>query len=203
VLFALPRTGTTIITQIRITIFTSIASLFGPGSLTVYLFAQKIADAFIVILSQSFGTSSLPPLSKHASLGENHHFEEIVRKNVITVGAVALVGSVACYLFAPQIIQILYGTTTHNNEISSVFRILTIGLPGYVIGAYSSYVFYALKDTKTVFYLNTFFTLVGVAITYAAINMGYGLVSVAYGSMVMWLTYIPISFFVYRRKELI
>ena len=148
---SLPRTGTNLTTQLRVIFFTGLATVFGPGSLSSYLFAQRITDAVTQLIQQSITTASLPILSKDFLEGRNTEYKAIVHKYILILGGVGVLASSTIFLLQDSIIWLLYGETGFNDHISYYLHGFLIGLPFSMMSGYISVSLYAKKDTKSVF----------------------------------------------------
>lgn len=148
---ALPRTGTNIVTQFRIIFFSGLATTFGGGVLTSFLFAQRITDAVAQLIQQSVITASLPILSKDYVEGNNGEYSKIVRRYVVALGSIGIFTSVVLYIGKDFVIKLLYGVTGYNHVISYFLVGFLLVLPLTMVSGYIASSLYAAKDTKSVF----------------------------------------------------
>lgn len=148
---AIPRTGTNVVTQFRTIFFTSLATTFGVGGLTSYLFAQRVTDAVTQIVQQSVTAASLPVLSKNYIEGKNSEYRKTVKIYTFLLGTFGFFASLLIFFTKEKVIWLLYGNTGFNSNISYFLNAFLILLPFSMMSAYLSISLYAKKDTKSVF----------------------------------------------------
>lgn len=164
VALAIPRTGTNITSQIRIIFFTGLATTFGPGSLSSYLFAHRITDAVTQLIQQSITTASLPVLSKEYIEGRQHEYKKTVRRYLAVLGIVGVMVSSIIYFFRDAVIFVLYGNTLYNEYIAFYLQGLLLILPLTMISGYLSISLYAMKDTRRVFVAMVISTILSISV---------------------------------------
>jgi peptidoglycan biosynthesis protein MviN/MurJ (putative lipid II flippase) len=148
---ALPRTGTNVITQLRTIFFTGLATTFGSGGLSSYLFAQRVTDSVTQLIQQSVTTASLPVLSKDFLEGKNKEYRTIVQRYVLILGGIGLFAALTIFSLENIIVSLLYGDTGANSVIIFFLNGFLIALPFTMMSGYFSISLYAMKDTKSVF----------------------------------------------------
>lgn len=148
---ALPRTGTNITTQLRTIFFTGLATTFGPGGLSSYLFAQRITDSVTQLIQQSITTASLPVLSKDFLEGRSVEYKKIVHKYILILGMIGALVALTLFSLQEIVIALLYGDTGFNSNIAFFLHGFLIALPFSMMSGYFSISLYAMKDTKSVF----------------------------------------------------
>ncbi|MDB5260670.1 MAG: hypothetical protein JWN37_901 [Candidatus Nomurabacteria bacterium] len=199
---SVPRSGSFIINQIRVLFFTGFATLFGAGALTVYLFAQKIIDAGLTVISQSFSSGSLPRLADHIDRGDIVGFKKTFFHNAGLVFILAILFAGFCYYFPHLVVNLLYGKTPRNVDIITILRLIIISMPLHALGWYTIAAFNATKDTKSIFYSNIVSTAIAVGVCFYYKSQGLGLISLAYGIISMNISFIVCLLFFFQRKRL-
>ncbi len=195
-----PRTGVNLLTQSRVIFFTAVATTFGPGALSSYLFAQRITDAVTQIIQQSVTTASLPVLSKEFIEHRIKEYRHVVKVYVLLLGAIGFFASLAIYFLQDAIVYILYGDTPFKESILFFLQGFLFALPLHMMIGYFSIGFYSTKDTKSVFYSNLFATIIAVTVCY--MTKSAGPISLVYGVITMSsINFLLISLF-YSRKRL-
>lgn len=182
VMLGFPRTGTNVLTQLRIMFFTAFATTLGPGALTSYIFAQRVTDAVVQIIQQSVTTASLPVLSKEFIENRGVEHKRVVKKYVLSLGLIGVFASTTIYLLQDTIIWLLYGATEAHSQIAFYLDGFLLILPFAMMVGYFSISLYSIKDTKSVFYSNFIGTIVAVFMCYnfrslGAISLVYGFTS--------------------------
>lgn len=148
---ALPRTGTNIVTQLRVIFLTGLATTFGPGGLSSFLFAQRVSDAAIQLIQQSITTASLPVLSKEYLEGKKEEYQRVMRRYLTVLGSIGVLVSLTAAFFQEEVVYILYGNTGFNELIMFFLLGFLILLPLMMMSGYLSVGLYASKDTRSVF----------------------------------------------------
>lgn len=198
---AYPRTGVNILTQLRTIFFTAFATTLGPGILSAYLFAQRITDAVTQVIQQSVTTASLPVLSKEFVEHKIDTYKHVVKKYVLTLGAIGFFASSAIYFLKDVVITVLYGNTNAHSLISFFLVGFLIVLPFHMMTGFFSISLYSAKDTKSVFYSNFVSTVVAILACYVTQHMGN--ISLLYGVIAMSLSNFVVISFLYSRKKLL
>jgi murein biosynthesis integral membrane protein MurJ len=199
-LLSFPRTGVNVLTQSRTIFFTAFATTLGPGALSSYLFAQRITDAVTQIIQQSVTTASLPVLSKEFVENRFDQYKKVVKKYVLTLGAIGFFASVALYFLQDIVISLLYGNTNAHALIAFFLMGFLIALPLQMMIGYFSISLYSAKDTKSVFYSNLISTLVAIAACYS--TQPPGNISLVYGIIAMSISNFIVISLLYGKKKL-
>jgi putative peptidoglycan lipid II flippase len=198
---AIPRSLSTIVSRIREIIFVSVATTLGIGVLSVYLFAQRIIDAFMQVVVQSAATSTLPLLAhKHAS-GEHRDFAKILKTNLITIFILASGAAVVIAAFKDPLVHLLYGDVARADEIAHMAMLFAYTLPFYALSYYFVTAFSASKDTLGLFYANLIASTIGVTVLFTAAKLGQGMFSLAIAAWTVTISYILLLAVFYSRKK--
>lgn len=196
---AIPRTGTNILTQLRIMFFTGFATTLGPGVLTSYLFAQRITDAVAQIIQQSLTTASLPVLSRDFTDHKMDEYRKSVSEFVLLLGVVGAALGVAIFAYRGDIIWLLYGDTPYQHLIAFFLLSFLLSLPFQMMNGYFSIALYSARDTRSVFISNILGTIVAVTACYAFRFLGSA--SLFVGVIAMAVVNFCGLFFLYTRKK--
>lgn len=198
---AIPRSMSTVVSRIRDLIFAAVATSLGVGVLSVYLFAQKIIDAFVQVVVQSAATATLPVLAhKHAS-GEHKDYARILRVNLISIFSIALAAGLVIILLRHEVVRLLYGQVARGEEIAHMAMLFAIVMPVYALNVYFVSAFSAAKNTMGLFYANLIASAFGVGALYVASWNNLGNMSLVAGSWVMSLSYLLLLVVFYSRKN--
>lgn len=199
--FAIPRTGTNIVSQLRVIFFTAFATTLGPGVLSSFLFAQRITDAASQIISQSVTTASLPVLSKEYVENRIKEHERLVYKYTFLLFFIAVICSVTIFLFKDLIIYLLYGDNEANAVIATLLFGFVLALPFSMMSQYLVVGFYSMKRTGKVFFSNLIATIICIATCLYFRNLG--MISLIYGISIYYISSFSIYFFMYLNKRII
>jgi putative peptidoglycan lipid II flippase len=198
---AIPRSLSTVVSRIRDIVFVSVATSLGIGVLSVYLFAQRIVDAFVQVVVQSAATATLPLLAhKHAD-GEHESYGRILKVNLISIFTISAVAALFIVFFKDTVVSILYGNVSRADEIAEMAKFFAYTLPVYALNIYFVTAFAASKDTMGLFYANAIASSVGVAVLFFSRSAGYGMFSLVISSWVLSITFLLLLVAFYSRKK--
>jgi putative peptidoglycan lipid II flippase len=198
---AIPRSLSTVVSRIRDLVFVAIATSLGVGVLSIYLFAQRIIDAFVQVVVQSAATATLPLLAhKHAN-GEHTDYARILKLNLTSIFLVSVCAGVVIILFGDTIVHILYGNVAGADDIARMATYFAISLPVYALNIYFVSAFSASKDTMGLFYANLIASSAGVGTLVIASSRGLGIFSLVVGSWVVSIVYLLLLALFYSRKK--
>lgn len=198
---AIPRSLSTIITRVRDLVFAAIATSLGVGVLSVYLFAQRIIDAFMQVVVQSAATASLPLLAHSHVNGNRRNYTRILKINLLVIFIIAFFAALTISIFSTNIVHILYGNVGRADEIAHMARFFALSLPVYAINYYFASAFTASKDTMGLFYSNLIASSIGVGVLIIASKLGYGTFSLVLGSWILSIAYLLLLVVFYSRKK--
>jgi putative peptidoglycan lipid II flippase len=196
---AIPRTGTNILTQLRIMFFTGFATTLGPGVLTSYLFAQRITDAVTQVVQQSITTASLPVLSRDFTDHNMGDYTKAVKRYVLFLGTLGVIIGTIIFIFQDKVTWLLYGQSEYNTLITFFLDGFLFILPFQMVNGYFSTALYSAKDTRSVFISNIMGTVCAVAVCYSFRELGG--VSLLFGIIAMALVNFCMLTFLYVKKK--
>ncbi len=196
--FAIPRSGSHIVSSLRNIIFAVIALQMGAGILSIYTFAQRILDAFIQVVIQSVSGATIPLLSKHHAFGEHKEYKNIFIKTIIVIVLLSFVMQIVSYFFGREIVYLVYGNTPATPDIYKLFILLVIQLPTFAINSYLVNAF-AGKKPKSLFYANFWSSIITIAVLYKTMHLG--VIAFAYATWTIGVVYLLLLWYFYRKKE--
>lgn len=199
---AIPRSGSIMVSQLRVVFFTAFATSLGAGVLSIYLFAQKIIDSIVQILAQSLSTASLPALASFYSANDIPSYTRSIKRHGASLFGLGILFSILCYFFSGEIVYLLYGKTDSNQSIAQMLSLMSLGIPFFVLGWYLTYAFSAMKDTRSTLFANIFGTLIAIVICFVAKDKGLGIISLALGAIAMSFFSTILMLLVYKMKKL-
>lgn len=197
---AVPRSLSTTVSKIREIIFTAAATSLGVGVLSVYLFAQRITDAFVQVVVQSAATAALPILSHKHAHGEHKDYARILKVNLASILCISTIVSLVVIFFSNEIVTLVYGTVSNGGAIAVMAKYIAFGLPIYAVNIYFATAFNATKDTLKLFYTNLLATILGIFVLYAT-SPSYGPLALAFAGWMVSLAYLLILVVFYSRKR--
>ena len=196
--FAVPRSGSHIVSQLRGIIFTTVALQMGVGILSIYVFAQRILDAFIQIIVQSISGATIPILSKHHAFNEHKEYRNVFNKIIISIVLMSVLLQMISYFFGQSIVRIIYGNTSASKDIYHLFMMLMLSFPLYAINSYLVNAF-AGKKPKSLFYANLVSAIMTIAVLY--LTKDQGIIAFAYATWTVGISYLLLLLFFYRKKD--
>ena len=199
--FATPRSGSFIVSRTRDLIFASVATTLGTGALSIFVFAQRVTDAFMQVIIQSISTASLPKLALHHSKGETKHFSFLMKKSIIFIFLVSCCMSLAIFLFKEPLLVLLYGKRAPIASIASMLTLLAIALPAFAINFYLTSAFNASKNNFPLFVSNLIGTTCAVIALFIMRAQGVGINSLGFANIIMSPTILLLLIYFYSRKK--
>lgn len=198
---AVPRSLSSVVSKVRELVFVAIATTLGAGALSIYLFAQRIIDAFMQVVVQSAATATLPLLAHKHDSGEHHDFTRILKTNISVIFLIASAAAAVIILFKDPLVHVLYGNVARADEIARMAMFFAFTLPLYSIGYYFVTAFSASKDTMGLFYANFVASSIGVTALFVAARSGHGLFSLVIGAWALTISYNLLLVVFYSRKR--
>jgi putative peptidoglycan lipid II flippase len=197
---AVPRSLSTIVSRIREIIFTAIATSLGTGVLSIYLFAQRISDAFMQVVVQSAATAALPLLSHKHARGEHKEYAQMLKVNLISIVVISSLIALGVIFFNETIVHLIYGNVANAPAIAQFAKYIAFAMPIYAINLYFSNAFSAAKDTIGLFLANFGSTALGALVLWFA-SSKYGWFSLVLGGWAVSVSYLLLLVVFYSRKR--
>jgi putative peptidoglycan lipid II flippase len=199
--FATPRSGSFMTSRVRDIIFASVATTFGVGALSIYIFAQRVIDAYMQIVVQSISTASLPRLALHHTKGEDDASFKLVKKSVSYIVLISLCAMLFIFLFKVPLLEILYSKNAPLNAIGDLLILFSIGMPMLAVNFYFTSAFNASKNNVPIFISNLTATIIGVVFLLYLRSTGHGIQSLGYASIMMSSVVLLMLLTFYSRKR--
>jgi putative peptidoglycan lipid II flippase len=197
---AVPRSLSTIVSRLRDLIFTAVATSLGAGVLSVYLFAQRISDAFVQVVVQSAATAALPLLSHKHAHGEHGEYRRILKVNLLTIFCISVIAAAGVVMFSDTIVRLIYGDVKNAHDIAVMAKYIALVMPIYAINMYYANAFNASKDTLGLFLSNLGASAVGVTVLWFFSSRA-GPFSLVLGGWGVSLSYLLLLVSFYSRKR--
>lgn len=198
---AVPRSLSTVVSKIREIIFAAVATSLGVGVLSIYLFAQRITDAFVQVVVQSAATAALPVLSHTYARGEHKDYARILKVNLISILSISTLIAGGIIVFADEIVALIYGNVENADAIATMAGYIAWTLPVYALNIYFVSAFNATKDTRSLFYTNFLATALGTVVLYAT-SSAYGSLALVFAGWAVSISYLLILMVFYSRKKI-
>lgn len=198
---AIPRSLSTVVSRVRDLIFAAVATSLGVGVLSIYLFAQRIIDAFVQVVVQSAATATLPLLAHKHAQGEHKDYARILKINLVSIFSVALAAALAIVIFRTEIVHLLYGDIARGDEVATMAMLFAFSLPLYALNIYFVSAFSASKNTMGLFYANLLASTIGVTALMLSRSMNMGSFSLILASWALSVSYLLLLVVFYSRKS--
>jgi putative peptidoglycan lipid II flippase len=165
----LPRIFSVITAQIDLTVDLTLSSLLGPGSYTVFFFAQHLQLFPVSLVGMSIGQASLPYLSE---LYKEEKLVEIKKIFVDSILQILFLTIPISFFFAfarTPIVRLFFGGEKFDwegtNQTALTLSYFALALPFHSIFYFIIRSFYATCDTKTPFFISFFSVLINTALS--------------------------------------
>jgi len=174
----IPRVLGTGASQINLIVITSIASTLGPGSISVFNFANNLQGIPINLIGVSFAAAVFPTLSKHWISNEKQKFFENFSKIFSQILFLVIPSSILLFLLRAQIVRLILGVSIFKNGGFDWWRtrltaaslgIFSLFLVGATLVPLLARAFFSLQDTKTPVKIAIFSMILNVALSYSLV----------------------------------
>ncbi|HEX5824788.1 MAG TPA: lipid II flippase MurJ, partial [Candidatus Limnocylindrales bacterium] len=105
----LPRMVSHPIDPLILTFFTNLAASIGVGAVTSFNFASDYQVVPVSLIGVSFSLAVFPALAAAYAAGDGTTFRQILRRNLVTVGALTLIAAVLLAIVAHPLVALLLG----------------------------------------------------------------------------------------------
>lgn len=152
-----PRILGIAVNQINLLVMTVFASTLATGSLTVFNFAQNLQSVPLGIFGVSFAIAVFPTLSAFAAKKENKNFVKSFSETFRQILFFVIPLSIFILVLRAQLVRVVLGAGKFDWE-DTVLTLQCLGIFSLSLFAQSTVPllarsFYALRDTKTPFYI--------------------------------------------------
>jgi putative peptidoglycan lipid II flippase len=159
----LPRVFSVITAQIDLTVDLTLSSLLGPGSYTIFFFAQHLQLFPVSLVGMAFGQASLPYLSELYKDNKISEIKKIFIDSILQILFLTIPVSFFFLFARTPIVRLFFGGEKFDwegtNQTALVLSYFTISIPFHGIFYFIVRSFYALHDTKTPFLISLFSVL--------------------------------------------
>lgn len=105
----LPRMVSHPIDPLMLTYFTNLAASIGVGAVSAFNFASDYQVVPVSLIGVSFSLAVFPSLAAAYGAGDGPTFRRILRRNVVTIGALTVLAAVVVVIVARPAVSILLG----------------------------------------------------------------------------------------------
>ncbi len=154
----IPRTITTIVSQIDSTIDLTLTTLMGSGSYTIFYLAQHLQLLPVSVIGMAFGQAALPYLSEIYQEKKIEDFKKVVVNSILNLFFLTVPIAIFFIFARTPLVRLFFGGQKFDWE-ATVKTAITLSYFAFSIPAHTIYYFltrcfYALLDSKTPFIIS-------------------------------------------------
>ncbi len=156
----LPRVFTILTNQIDLTIDLILSTMLGPGSYTIFFFAQHLQLFPVSFIGMSFGQASLPYLSDLYKEKRLDEMKKIFINSILQLLYISIPISLFLIFARTPMVRIFFGGEKFDwdgtTKTALTMSYFALSIPFHTIFYFINRAFYATFDTKTPFFINLF-----------------------------------------------
>jgi putative peptidoglycan lipid II flippase len=165
-------------TQVNVFVNTVLATGEGTGAVSWLNYAFRLMYLPIGLFGISIATATLPAVSRHAALDDEHRVRGTVADGLTLMLMLNVPATVGLVVLATPIVRVIFEraafTAADTVATAAALQFYAIGLVGYSIVRIASPVFYALGQTRTPVLVSVATVLVNAALNIALVRvLGY------------------------------
>lgn len=175
IFLTIPRALSIGVSQVNLIVTTILASILPVGSLTIYNFANNLQAAPVGLIGVSLATAAFPSLSQALIKGDVTQFRSIFRQSTAKIFFFIIPLSFAFFIIREPLVHFIFANKVFGHSqfdataISltiQTFSLFVFGIFAQALIPFIARVFYALKDTKTPFFVGLFCALLNLFLGY-------------------------------------
>lgn len=165
----IPRIFTVIVAQIDATVDLTLATLLGPGSYTVFYFAQHLQLLPVSVIGMAFGQASLPYLTEMYRENNESEFKKLIVDSLLTLLFLTIPMAGFYMIARTPLVRLFFGADKFDwnatNQTAVTVSYFALSVPFHSIYYFLTRCFYAIFDSRTPFYLSIVSVLVNAALS--------------------------------------
>lgn len=183
----LPRTLALAVYQIELTVAVFLATSLAAGSLSIFYFAQHLMNLPIGLFGITIGQAALPTLSRELSEKSFDKFKKTFLSSFNQILYLALPASAILLVLRIPAVRIVFGAASFPWKATlltgQVLAIFSISIFAQAIVQLLVRGFYALRDTKTPFWIGALAVLTNVSLSFIFIfKLDLGILGLAWAT---------------------
>jgi putative peptidoglycan lipid II flippase len=140
-------------TQVNVFVNTVLATGQGTGAVSWLNYAFRLMYLPIGLFGISIATATLPAVSRHAALDEEHHVRRTIADGLSLMMMLNVPATAGLLILAVPIIRLIFErsafTASDTAATAAALQFYALGLVGYSVVRIASPVFYALGENRT------------------------------------------------------
>lgn len=163
------------------------------GSTAILSYSEKLYLLPVSILLTTFPLAQYPSLVKAASIGDISQINRIMKRTLLVTCSIGLFVAIVYFFFLKQIVYLVYGITSMNENDFNIITSVTYGYIGAIflsgISLSLSNYLYAIKREGLVAIIAVVSVITNLTFNYWAIHVKESLSLVSYGTSLTALVY--------------
>lgn len=181
----LPRTLALAVNQVELTVAVFLATSLAAGSLSIFYFAQHLMNVPIGLFGSTIGQAALPTLSRESK--DFDKFKETFLSSFLQILYLALPVSVILLVLRIPAVRIVFGAASFPWKAtlltSRVLAIFSISIFAQAAIQLLVRGFYALRNTKTPFWIGALAVSINVILSFVFIlKLDFGILGLAWAT---------------------
>ncbi len=190
-------------TQVNVFVNTVLATGEGTGAVSWLNYAFRLMYLPIGLFGISIATATLPAVSRHAALNEEHHVRRTVADGLSLMMMLNVPATAGLLVLAVPIVRVIFErsafTAADTAATAAALQFYALGLVGYSVVRIASPVFYALGENRTPVKVSVATVAVNAALNIVLVRfIGYR--GLALGTSVAALFNAALLMFLLRRR---
>ena len=190
-------------TQVNVFVNTVLATGEGTGAVSWLNYAFRLMYLPIGLFGISIATATLPAVSRHAALNEEHHVRRTVADGLSLMMMLNVPATAGLLVLAAPIVRVIFErsafTAADTAATAAALQFYALGLVGYSVVRIASPVFYALGENRTPVKVSVATVAVNAALNIVLVRfIGYR--GLALGTSVAALFNAALLMFLLRRR---
>lgn len=164
-----PRILTIITAQVDLTVDLALSTVIGPGSYTIFYFAQHLSLFPVSFIGMAFGQAALPYMTDLYKNREIERIKTIVVESILQLFFASVPFAIFFTFSRTPITRFFYGGERFdwNGTVLTAITLsfFALSIPFHTIFYFITRCFYAFFDTKTPFFISTISVVINILIS--------------------------------------
>ena len=169
--------------QLKLWLVTAVASLIGPGAISVFYFANNLQGFFVSLVGISFGTAVFPLLSQAAARNDPLEFDRLLKPALKQVLALGLLSTLFLLAFSQNVIHLLLKTGRFTeaavNQTNQMVLLFSLSLFAQAAVPVLVRAFFARQQAWLPTAISIASVFCEVVFLFAFLKLGWGILSLA------------------------